>query len=550
MSAALGLLLVSQLNSFQFSPIESPQYAGARLKLTIIARDLSGGIYPFNGNALLSTTRDDYWSYVRPSVITFYGGVWTDSVTVTLADTLALRCTEPSRQISDTSNSFQVFSGPPSRLLTILPGEIAAPGSPTGRLPREPEPHLAGDSFNFTVSLTDTWFNPVRFRSDSVYFSASDSFAVLPAGGSLTDGSATFPATFRTAGTQRLAVRPASGLPFRPDTSTSFAVNPGPFSRPLLLLPGENHLPGDTASQPWQTPGKTGQPQSQYLREPFSATVYACDRCWNRVTGPGDDVSLQSDFSFSAVPTEASLRDSVVFNLQFNSAGPNQNIWVREVGGLYESYRTHLEVKARGRQLEVTAPDTVRAGETAYVRVRVLDANSLPVVAAVCRFAVIRGNGDMLDGALLTDTLGFAAARFLCTRARFAEHDTVRVNAGIVDSFVGIYVQIPDSVVMKGGVIAVPNPFGFNRQGCEIYYYLQRSAPMTVAIYDPFGNEVITWRFSQGQPGALSGVNRIVWDGRNRHGRRVANGIYVVHVLGQLHTGTTFNNTCRIGVAW
>ncbi|MEO0077466.1 MAG: hypothetical protein ABIK86_00500 [candidate division WOR-3 bacterium] len=550
MSAALGLLLVAQLNSFEFTEIQSPQYAGTKFKLTIIARNPAGGIYPFNGNALLSTTRDDYWSYIRPNVITFANGIWSDSVIITLAESLALRCTEPSRQISDTSNRTQVLSGPPSRLLVILPGEVAAPGSPSGRLPREPDPHTAGDSFAFSVSLTDTWFNPVRFRSDSVYFSATDSFAILPPGGSLTNGSASFGTAFRTAGDHRLVARPASGLPFRPDTSTTFTINAGNFGRLLLLLPGERHLPGDTASQPWQTPGKSGQPYAQFVREPFTATLYACDRCWNRVIGPGDEVVLMSDFSFSATPGQIELRDSAVFSLEFNTAGPNQNVWAQELGGRYESYRTQLEIKARGRQLEIAAPDTVRAGETAYIRVRVLDANGLPVVATLCRFSVIRGSGDMLDPALLTDTLGFCSSRFLCTRARFAEHDTIRISSGTVDSFPGIYVQIPDSAILKGEIIAVPNPFGFNSQGCEIFYYLQRSSPVTVAIYDPFGSEVITWRFSPGQPGALSGVNKVIWDGRNRQGRRVANGIYVVHVLGQLHTGTTFSNTYRLGVAW
>lgn len=550
MSAALGLLLIAQLNSFQFSEAGSPQYAGSKFKLTIIARDPSGGIYPFNGNALLSTTRDDYWSYVRPNVITFSGGVWSDSITITLAESLSVRCTEPSRQISDTSNRILVLSGPPSRLLLILPGEVAAPGSPTGRLPREPDPQLAGDSFDFTVSLTDTWFNPVRFRSDSVYFSSSDSFSVLPPGGILADGSATFLATYRTAGFQRLFAQTAAGLPFRPDTSTRFSVSPGQFAQLLMLLPGESHLPGDTATQSWQTPGKSGQPLIQFVQEPFTAAVYPCDRCWNRVEGPDDVIAARSDFSFSVTPAETTLRDSAVFQVQFNTAGPNQNIWALEIGGAYESYRTQLDIRARGRQLEIVAPDTIRAGETAHVRVRVLDANSLPIVATVCRFAVIKGNGDMLDPALLTDTLGFVTARFLCTRARFAEHDTLRITAGVVDSFVGIYVDIPDSAVMRGEIIAVPNPFGFNGQGCEIFYYLQRSAPTTVSIYDPFGNEVITWKFAAGHEGAQSGVNRIVWDGRNRHGRRVANGIYVVQVLSQLHTGTTFNSTYRIGVAW
>jgi hypothetical protein len=200
----------------------------------------------------------------------------------------------------------------------------------------------------------------------------------------------------------------------------------------------------------------------------------------------------------------------------------------------------------------------VRAGETTAIRVVVRDANDDPIGSAVCQFTVVKGNGDMLDEGLrqrqnvafLTDTLGIVNARFLCTRARFAEHDTILISSGNAETLVGIFVSIPDSMVMKGEIIAFPNPFGAVRDAAEIYYYLNQSSPITVAIYDPFGNEVQSWRFQQNQPGARSGLNRIVWDGRNRRGRRVASGIYVIQIVGELHTGTTYNRSYRIGVAW
>ncbi|MEO0079724.1 MAG: FlgD immunoglobulin-like domain containing protein, partial [candidate division WOR-3 bacterium] len=240
------------------------------------------------------------------------------------------------------------------------------------------------------------------------------------------------------------------------------------------------------------------------------------------------------------------------FSVRFNSSGPNQNIWAQDLGTGNQSYKCWLDIKSRGRVLEIEAPDTVWAGETANIRVVVKDANNLPITATVCRFSVVKGHGDILEAALLTDTLGVVNGKFLCTRARFAEHDTVRISAGAVDSFIGIFVNIPDSVLMKGEIIAFPNPFGaaINQDAAEIYYYLNRSCPITVAIYDPFGNEVYSWRFKQGEPGAKSGVNRVIWNGRNRQGRRVASGIYVVQVVGEIHTGKTFSSTYRLGVVW
>ncbi len=548
MSVVLGLLLISQLNSFEFTDtIPSPQYAGDSFGITIVAKNPSGGIYPYNGYAHLSTTKDDYWCYVYPNRITFMNGVWQGKVMVTRADSLRLRCRRDT--ITGESNEFEVFSGPPDKFFFLLPGEQMAPGSPEGRLPYPPQDQVAGDSFLFDVYLTDAWHNIVEFRDDSVYFSATDSFASLPPGGQLSNGRGTFTATMRQAGSHHMFVRPGTGSPIDPDTSSQFTVFPGSFAYLLLFLPGESPLPGDTETNVWETPGKAGEPSTQYVRMPFAATVYPCDLCWNRVTGPGDMVKLLSDNSFQFTPDQAELVDSAVFSVQFNTAGPNQNIWTTALQGGLSSYRTQLDIRALATRLEISAPDTVRAGETAYVHVTLKDANLRPVVAAPCRFTVIIGNGDMLDTALLTDTLGKVTARFLCTRAHGAEHDTIKISADTT-AYIGIYVDMPDPSLAEGKIYAFPNPFGYNRESVEISYYLQHSSDIKVTIHDPFGNEVYSWHFPQNRPGAQSGVNRVYWDGRNTQGRRVANGVYVINVIGQLHTGTTYHSSHRIGVIW
>jgi hypothetical protein len=400
------------------------------------------------------------------------------------------------------------------------------------------------------VYLTDGWCNPVRSRTDSVYFSSGDSFARLPAGGEIINGRGQFTAALRRAGLQMIFARPAAGMPFQTDTSSVISVNPGPFSQLLIILPGEEHLPGDTASYGWITPGKSGTPVAQFVHEPFAVKVYPCDRCWNRVTATGLPVALHSEFAAEFQPAELELGDSAVFSARYFFPGSNQDIWVADRNNQYVSYRTRLEIKARGSRLEILAPDTVFAGETAYIRVVVRDANDQPVTAAVCRFEVVRGSGEMLDQALLTDTLGLVIARFLCTRARFGEFDTIRISSGTAESLISIYVNIPDSSLLAGKIVAFPNPFGFNRDAAEIYYYLNRSSPIDIRIYDPFGNEVFGSTFRQGEPGARAGINRVIWDGRNQSGRRVASGVYVVQIIGQLHTGTTFKSTYRLGVVW
>ncbi|MEO0070752.1 MAG: hypothetical protein ABIK39_01510 [candidate division WOR-3 bacterium] len=546
-NVTLGLVLISQLSSFDISPVSSPQYAGDSFVITVIARDSLGNIYNYNRTAYLSTSRGS--GYIYPNVIgPFISGVWQGKVMVTLAERLRIYCTDDLRIVTDSSNLFDVFAGSPSRFLLILPGQELYPGTKEGKS-GQPDAQEAGDTFAFQVYLTDAWSNVVRFRTDTVLFKATDSFAQLPQVGVIEDGGAEFSACFRQARENQIFALPAEGETFRPDTA-SFFVEPSSFDRLLLLLPGESHLPGDTTKIVYQTPGKSGTPIPQFVREPFNVTIYPCDRYWNRVNGGNLVVSLFSDFPIEFSPTETILQDSAVFSAAFDFAGEKQTIWVANEEGNFQSYRSFIDIKARGKSLEVTAPDTVVAGETASIRVVVLDANELPITAALCRFTVVKGNGQMLEDALLTDTQGVAVAHFLCTRAYFSELDTIKISSGDAEEFVEIYVKIPDKEVMLGNIIAFPNPFGFNRDAAEICYYLSKATPIDFRIYDPFGNEVISRQFQPGEEGAKAGVNRVVWNGRNKEGRRVAAGVYVVQIVGELHTAVVEKKTYRIGVVW
>jgi len=538
-----GLLPVVDPNptrpaSFEWQAISSPQYAGEPFGVIILAKDENGASDPYDGSALLSTTRGPY---VLPTVVRFTNGVCDTNVVVTLAESLALRCFTDSA--SGTSNVFEVLPGVPRRLVAILPGEQLAPGVPGGRAGLA-QSQVAGDTFPFDVYLTDDWFNRIGLRADSVYFGSDDRFARLPAGGQLSNGTGSFTGSLRTAGLRRVITIPALGSSLRNDTSSAVHVAPGPFKEMLLVAPGETLMPGDTALQ--NMPGKTGTPDPEYLRTRFDVTVYPCDRCWNRVSGPGDTVYLRSDFAFEFLPPGAELRDVALFSVQFNTPGPNQNIWAVNQASGDLSYRTQLNILARVAMLEVTAPDTVRAGETTLVLIRVLDANGVPVVATLVQTSVTKGNGRMLVPALLTDTLGFTSGHFLCTPSPASERDSIRVSSGDADTVIGIYVSH-----LSDSLFAFPNPFGsINRDRTLISYYLQRSSSVTISIYDPFGNKVWSRHFNQGEPGARSGDNVAYWDGTNSRGHRVASGVYLVQLLGSLHTGIEYRQTYRIGVVW
>ncbi len=562
MSAAAGLLLLlsaypvgfgtgtvgvparspDRLASFEWQNIPSPQYVGESFRVRVLARDENGALYDYDGTAFLSTSLG---AYVVPAVVQFFNGVCDTSAIVTLADDLSLRCFNDSA--SGLSNEIEVAAGAPARLVTILPGEQLVPGIARGRT-GSPAGHTAGDVFPFQVYLTDEWFNQVNLSGDSVYFGSDDRFGRLPAAGELANGAGSFTASLRTAGQRHLFASPAPGEPLLPDTSSAVDVAAGPFTRMLLVAPGETPLPGDTTSGVGNTPGKAGTPDPQYLATPFDVTVYACDACWNPRAGTGNPVYLLSGAGDSCSPAVAELRDSVGFTFRFSRRGDNRPLWVRDSTTSEQSYVTYIDVRARGTSIEVDplTPDTIRAGETAAVKVRVRDANGDPVVAALVQFERVMGSGTVLQPALLTDTIGYATSHFVCTPSPASEQDSIRISSGDADTVIGIYVSH-----LSDSLFAFPNPFGsINRESTLIFYSLHRASSVRLTIYDPFGNPVWKRRFNQGEPGGRFGDNIVYWDGRNTKGQRVASGVYLIQVLGMLPTGIDFKGIYRVGVVW
>ncbi len=532
----------AQLTSFEWQAIPSPQYAGESITVVILAKDENGNSYPFNGTALLSTTLGD--SYVYPSYIQFSNGVCGARVFVTIAESLGLVCSKDA--VSGTSNVFAVLPGAPDRLLAVMPGEQHAPGIPAGRTGR-PSDQIAGDTFSFRVYLTDEWFNQILTHDDSVYFGSDDRFGQLPAGGQLSNGTGSFAASLRTAGQRRIFTRPAAGSSLLGDTSTTLNVFAGTYTNLLLVAPGETLLPGDTTPSASGTSGKTGTPYAQFLRKPFRIAVYPCDRCWNPAVGQGDTVYLFSPFPFQINPGKVQLIDSAVFSdVRAMSPSPKENIYAGDPQSGIHSGTSWLDIRALGAALEATAPDTVRSGETSQVRIRVLDANGDPIVATLVQCSVVKGSGRMLVPALLTDTVGFASSYFVCTPSPASELDSIRVSSGEADTVIAIYVRH-----LSDSLFAFPNPFGsINKDRTEICYFLHEASPVRVTIYDPFGNEIWSRRFRQGEPGGQYGDNSVYWDGTNKRGKRVASGIYDVQVLSTEHTGIGFKSLYRIGVVW
>jgi flagellar hook assembly protein FlgD len=104
-----------------------------------------------------------------------------------------------------------------------------------------------------------------------------------------------------------------------------------------------------------------------------------------------------------------------------------------------------------------------------------------------------------------------------------------------VKRFVIIMLTAAALVVQAGGwaasslnmetrtVTNYPNPFDSRVESTTILYTTQAESDVVVMIYDLFGNPVREYR--SGREGC--GTSRLVWDGTNEAGEKVAKGGYV-----------------------
>lgn len=336
MISLITILLLCQLDHFEFTTISSPQTAGDSFQITIYAYDAS--------NQIVTDYNEYTWVYssISPTYsnkqVLFTNGSCTDNVMVTLASNMALICNDYSGHTGQ-SNNFNVLPNDPATLLSIVPDETHDPGTQTGKSGNVSAQN-AGVQFNINIYLTDNWFNLIDTVNHLIDVIPSDQF-VPQLQIQLSNGTFTLPFTFRTAGTQRVYFNDITNPSIKPDTSSAIPVFAGAYSSLLVILPGETHLPGDTTSENSSTPGKSDVPNDQYAGNTFTAMVYATDTMWNKTSVSGNQIQLDSDFSFSN-PSPESLSDGAAqFMVYFAFAG-YQNLWAED--DTISSYRNYLNI--------------------------------------------------------------------------------------------------------------------------------------------------------------------------------------------------------------
>ncbi|MFB2119607.1 beta strand repeat-containing protein, partial [Parapedobacter sp. 2B3] len=138
-------------------------------------------------------------------------GVVTFTVTNTKAETVTYTATAGGTELNTDQVTVIFTTGPATKFQVLMPGETAAPGTPTGKT-GTPTIQTAGDVFALTVNIVDANWNIVANADAGVKLASNDAKATLADGTTLLpnlalfnvqDGTETLNIIFKTAGTDR-----------------------------------------------------------------------------------------------------------------------------------------------------------------------------------------------------------------------------------------------------------------------------------------------------------------------------------------------------------
>lgn len=202
----------------------------------------------------------------------------------------------------------------------------------------------AGQGITFTVTAYDAHGNVALGDNDALAFASSDGQAVLPTG-ALADGSASFAATFKTAGTDSLIVTDGSV-----SVSTNFNVVPGAVASLVV----------------------SGLPLTVIAGTAPVFTVTAHDAFGNIAAGDDDTLSFQSSDANATLPTGSLVNGTGNFAAILRTAGV-QSLNATDDGIVGTGDSTTVIAAAPSNMILTPLPTQITAGTTHSFNVTVFD---------------------------------------------------------------------------------------------------------------------------------------------------------------------------------
>jgi len=295
--------------------------------------------------------------------------------------------------VNSSSSVFTVNPGAFTALQVLVPGEVAAPGTPGGKT-GTPNALVAGTSFNVTVNAVDAYWNVIKTATDLVGLTSSDSNAAMPANVALVSGTKVMSVTLKTAGSATVTASDLTNSSKSSSTSPSIAVNTASFSKLQILAPGEAAAPGTVA-------GKIGTPAAQTVGTSFNVIINAVDANWNPIANVNDIVGLTSSDSNAILSANTPLAGGTATLSVMPQTAANSTFTAKDITDTSKTANTTPVISVAAGQFaqlqllvpgEIAAPGTVTGktgspsqqilGESFSVTVNAVDANWNKVATA------------------------------------------------------------------------------------------------------------------------------------------------------------------------
>ncbi len=390
--------------------------AGKPFTVVVTALSASNAVATGYSGIVHLTSSDIQAGLALDSALT--NGIGTFAVYLGTAGSQTITATDTVTQtINGTSSAIAVSAGP-AKYFTV-----GVPGSAT-----------AGTPFNFTVTAFDAYGNTASGYSGTFKSHSSDASALLPGNSTLTNGTGTFSATLKTAGTQTLTATDLSTSSIT--GSAAIAVTAGPAS--ALVVSG---------------------PSSAVAGQPFVEKVTATDTFGNVAAAYVGTVHFTSTDPLAVLPADATLTNGVGhFAVTLNTAG-NQTITTTDKTNSSLSNTTAAITVAAGlaSHFVVTAGAGQKVGTPFQFTVTALDAANNVVIGytGTVNFgsgagaAALPGNSMLVNGqGIFNATLQTAGVQAIAatdvSNAGLSGSVTVSASAGAAATLV---VNVPSSSV-------------------------------------------------------------------------------------------------------
>lgn len=300
----------------------STPVAGTAFNFSVYAVDAGNNIISTINDNIAITTTDA--NALLPASAALSSGTQTFNFTFKTAGSFKITATDATASKSITTTTLTVIPGVFVKLQLILPGETAAAGTATGKT-GTPTDRVSGTAFNVIVNAVDANWNRVSTATsvnptlitDQVNIVSNDPAVASPIStGTMAAGTKTISITLKTPTTLgTLQANDVTNTGITSNTSPTFNVNVGTFSKLQLLLPGETAAPNTTT-------GKTGTPIAQTAGTSFPITVNAVDVNWNIINTATDVVRITSTDANAILPANAALVGGTqTFTFTFKTAG-------------------------------------------------------------------------------------------------------------------------------------------------------------------------------------------------------------------------------------